>query len=64
MNTRQKACRIVCPAKTRFERANCRVWDGQCANARKIQEGLDRVRVERKQGKAGVSWADPYADKG
>jgi len=53
MNTLQKACRIVCPVKTRFERANCRVWGGQCANASKIQQGLDRVRVERKQERKG-----------
>ena len=54
MNTRQKACRTCCPAKTRYERANCRLADGQCANARKIQEGLDRVRDERKrERKAG-----------
>jgi hypothetical protein len=64
MNTRQKACRIVCPAKTRYERANCRLADGQRANAQKIQQGLDRARDERKQGKTSVSGADPYADKG
>jgi hypothetical protein len=64
MNTRQKACRICCPSKTRRGRANCRLADGQCANASKIQEGLDRVRDERKQGKTSVSGADPYADKG
>ena len=39
MNTRQKACRACCPARTRRERANCRLADGQCANASKIQQG-------------------------
>ena len=63
MNTRQKACRIVCPAKTRRDRVECRL-DGQCLSARKIQDGLDRARDERKQGKASVSGVDPCTDKG
>jgi hypothetical protein len=64
MNTRQKACRIVCPSKTRRDRVECRLADGQCANARKIQQGLDRARDERKQGKIGVSGVGGYGDKG
>ena len=64
MNTRQKACQACCPSKTRRERVECRLADGQCRNASKIQQGLDRSRDERKQGKIGVSGADPYADKG
>ena len=51
MNTRQKACRTCCPSKTRRERVECRLADGQCLNAQKIQQGLDRARDERKQGK-------------
>ena len=64
MNTRQKACRICCPSKTRRDRVECRLADGQCANAQKIQQGLDRDAIERKQGKIGVSGVDPYGDKG
>ena len=53
MNTLQKACRACCPSKTRRERVKCRLADGQCANASKIQQGLDRVRDERKREQKG-----------
>ena len=53
MNTLQKACRTCCPSKTRRERVKCRLADGQCANASKIQQGLDRVRDERKREQKG-----------
>jgi hypothetical protein len=65
MNTRQKACRTCCPAKTRRERVECRLADGQCANAQKIQEAMDRNTADkRKQGKIGVSGVGGYGDKG
>jgi hypothetical protein len=64
MNTRQKACRIVCPSKDKADRNACRGRNGQCRNAQKIQQGLDRDAIERKQGKTSVSGADPYGDKG
>jgi hypothetical protein len=64
MNTRQKACRICCPAKTRRDRVECRLTYGQCLNAQKIQEGLDIARDERNRAKVGISWVDPCTDKG
>jgi len=49
MNTCQKACRIVCPTRTRRERAECRLAYKQCWDARMIQERLDKAANERKR---------------
>jgi hypothetical protein len=53
MNTRQKACRIVCPSKDKADRNACRGRNGQCLNASKIQQELDMDADERKRERKG-----------
>jgi hypothetical protein len=47
VNTRQKACRIVCPSKTRRERLECRLAYKQCWDSRIVQDELDKDKAAK-----------------
>ena len=41
MNAKSKACRELCPRKTRVERQRCRNDNGQCCGAERLQRKIE-----------------------
>ena len=65
MKAGRKACLVLCANKTRREIERCWEFRGQCLEGSRLQGVMDRNTADkRKQGKLGVSGADPYGDKG